>query len=100
MQRILSALLCAALVLPTLETVMSELGLLDIQDGLISLVLETEEKKETEKEGKKEKELEKFDLAQDVLVGLASKCLGWVEDSHYHRSWISEIPSPPPDYIV
>lgn len=101
MNKVLSIFLCLALAVPTLETVVSQFWNIDVSEVHQSEISENEsDKTESEKEEKKEKELEEFFIKESVLIVLASKFSGWTENSCHHRSWVSEVPSPPPDQKV
>ena len=95
MNRLISIILCFGLLLPMLETLVVEFGVLDC--GVLTSIV-CEENEETEKEEKTQKELENFYVSESVLLVLSSKHTGWIENSLFHHSWIDEIPSPPPDY--
>ena len=99
LNKVLSVFLCLALAVPTLESVVSQFWNIDITEVYHSEIYENEsDKTESEKEEKKEKELEEFFIKEKVLVVLSSKFSGWLENSCHHQSWVSEVPSPPPDY--
>lgn len=101
MTKILSAILCLVLLIPTLESMVLEFGLINTDELIMVDFSENEsENKETEKEEKKEKESEEFDLmVSDAFKGQL-EASGWIENSYSYRSWVREIPSPPPDFQV
>jgi len=89
--------MCLGLLLPTVDELVVQLGILDSELSLITQPFETEENKETEKEEKKEVEMEDFYFykANDELQSLYAA--NWLVEGCSFPSWVTEIPSPPPE---
>ncbi|MGB0917965.1 MAG: hypothetical protein ACPGU4_10270 [Flavobacteriales bacterium] len=85
--------------IPTLESAIEGLGLLDFDFVSIEYPLEEEKKenKETEKEEKKEKELEEFDLLDYRYSVFLTQSLAFLQNVNIYQSHVDDVPSPPPD---
>jgi hypothetical protein len=95
MSRILSFLLVLTLLMPTLETVVSELGFMEQSTCCSEFYQETEEEnKESEEE---KKEIDELSLVSYNRFALSSDNVRVFRSGYLHHSWISEIASPPPE---
>ena len=100
MKRILSIILCLALAVPILESVVVELGLMDtVEFCSLDFSEKESENKESEKEEKDEKEKELFQLLEwsNSAESFSSRIRGY--DNLRYESLTHDIPSPPPDHI-
>jgi hypothetical protein len=98
--RIIAILLCLALALPTLESVVTELGFLDqVEFCTIDFCESESENNESEKEEKNQKEKELVTLVEwSVIVRTSNQYVQTFESVRF-ESMTFEIPSPPPDHL-
>ncbi|MDC0304073.1 hypothetical protein OAL15_03580 [Flavobacteriales bacterium] len=92
--------LCFGLFLPMGEQLALQFGLIDSEFSSLVIPLEAEENNESKNEEKKETDTDEFELIEynsDLTNGSAGN---WFERSIYSQSWVTEIPSPPPDYVL
>ena len=95
MSRHLSFLIVLTLLMPTLETVVSELGFMEQSTCCSEFYQEAEEEnKESEEE---EKEIDNFPLVSYNRFALSSDNVRVFCSDCLRHSWISEIASPPPE---
>lgn len=94
LQRFLILFMCFALLTPTLEEVVFELGILSDADFSVAELLEGEEESK-----ESEKELEQAELVQWLQISFVLYGSTWSVEDHSAKSLVREIPSPPPDYI-
>jgi hypothetical protein len=95
MSRILSFLIVLTLLMPTLETVVSELGFIEQSTCCSEFYQETEEEnKESEEE---KKEIDELSPVRHNRFAQSSDGVRVFRSDYLHHSWISEIASPPPE---
>ncbi len=82
-----------------MESVISELGWTDAVELTINQFPESEEEnREAEKEENTKKEISEFSISLHNWVAFKPPSSDWLEDSQSYQSWVTETPSPPPDF--
>ena len=97
MSRILSLLVIITLLIPTFETIVSQIEGMTESGFCPDFIQETEEERtESEEEEKKEKEIDELFSFKYQNLSFPIQQIRYSELEHIRHSWITEIPSPPP----